>query len=105
MKEKKWEVKENSSYFRIVKQGSQLAYLTFHVLTIFMILLVATMRQSFIAFGYVLILLPRVSDGSEVLKQRDFKLLKDRDQLKEEISNLQKEHDQEDLANRVVKEL
>ena len=31
----------------------------------------ATMRQSIISLGYVLILLPRMKDGSEVLDQRN----------------------------------
>ena len=89
IKAKKWEIKENSPYFRIVKQGSQMVYLTLHIFTIFLILLMATMRQSFIAFGYVLILLPRIRDGAEVLKQRDFKLVNDRDELKQEIDELE----------------
>lgn len=44
LKEKKGEIKRNSSYFRIVKQGSQLVYLTFHIFTIFTVLLMATLR-------------------------------------------------------------
>jgi hypothetical protein len=31
----------------------------------------ATMRQSIISLGYVLILIPRIKDGAEVLDQRD----------------------------------
>jgi hypothetical protein len=71
MKEKKQELKDNSSYYRIVKQGSQLVYISFHIFTIFVIMLMATMRQSIIAMGYVIILLPRVKNGSEVLDQRN----------------------------------
>lgn len=44
MKEKKWEIKKNCLYFRLVKQGSQLVYITFHIFTIFMVLLMAAMR-------------------------------------------------------------
>jgi hypothetical protein len=68
-KKKKQEIKDNSAYYRIVKQGSQLVYISFHIFTIFIVLLMATMRQSLIAIGYVLILLPRMKDGSEVLDQ------------------------------------
>jgi len=71
LKKKKWEIKENSVYFRLVKQGSQLVYVSFHIVTIFIVLLMATMRQSLISLGYVLILLPRMKDGSEVLDQRN----------------------------------
>jgi len=67
LKVKKGEIKRNSSYFRIVKQGSQLVYLTFHIFTIFLVLLMATLRKSLIAIGYVIILLPRIKDGAEVL--------------------------------------
>lgn len=44
LKAKKWEIKENCTYFRIVKQGSVAVYLTFHIFTIFVILISATMR-------------------------------------------------------------
>lgn len=69
-KAKKWEFKEQSLYFRLVKQGSVLVYLTFHVLTCLVVLLMGVLRQSFLSLGYVLILLPRMKDGSEVLRQR-----------------------------------
>jgi len=69
-KEMKWELKEQSIYFRLVKQGSILVYLTFHIFTIFMIFLMVTMRQSLIALVYILILLPRIKEGAEVLSQR-----------------------------------
>ena len=72
MREKKLELKEQSFYFRVVKQGSILVYLTFHVFLIFVILMIATVRRSLISFIYVLILLPRMKDGAEVLNQRDF---------------------------------
>jgi hypothetical protein len=69
-KAKKWEFKEQSLYFRLVKQGSVLVYLTFHVVTCLVVLLMGVLRQSFLSLGYVLILLPRMKDGSEVLRQR-----------------------------------
>lgn len=68
MKEKKWEIKKNCIYFRLVKQGSQLIYITFHIATILGVLLMATMRQSLFAVMYVIILLPKMKDGAEVLK-------------------------------------
>jgi Tfp pilus assembly protein PilN len=37
--------------------------------TILIVMLMAILRQSFLALGYVLILLPRIKDGAEVLKQ------------------------------------
>lgn len=70
-KAKKWELKEQSVYFRLVKQGSQLVYFSFHIFMVFVILMMATLRQSFIALCYVLILLPRIKEGAEVLSQRN----------------------------------
>ena len=70
MKAKKNEIKKNSSYFRIVKQGSVLVYISYHIFTIFVVLLMSVLRKSFIAIGYVIILLPRIKDGAEVLNQR-----------------------------------
>lgn len=66
-RKKKWEMKEQDLYFRLVKQGSQLVYISFHVVTIMVVMLMAVLRQSFLAIGYVLILLPRIKDGAEVL--------------------------------------
>ena len=70
MKLKKREIKSNSPYFRIVKQGSVLVYISYHIFTIFVVLLMSVLRKSFIAIGYVIILLPRIKDGAEVLNQR-----------------------------------
>ena len=67
----KAQFKQQSVYYRLVKQGSVLIYLTFHIFTIFLILLMATLRQSFFALGYVLIFIPRLKHGSEVLMQRN----------------------------------
>ena len=71
LKKIKGEFKQLSLYFRIVKQGSVLTYLTFHLVTILGVMLLATVRQSIISLGYVIILLPSLKDGSEVLNQRD----------------------------------
>jgi len=81
MKEKKQEFKDNNSYYRLVKQGSQLVYVSFHIFTIFIVMLMATMRQSIIALGYVLILIPRIKDGAEVLNQRDIEQNKEKAKL------------------------
>ena len=67
IKAKKWEIKDNSTYFRLVKQGSILVYLSFHIFTIFTILCAACLRQTILAIIYVLILLPRIRYGAEVL--------------------------------------
>ena len=89
LKKKKQEIKDNSPYYRIVKQGSQLTYISFHVFTIFLVLLMATMRQSLISLGYVFILLPRMKDGSEVLDQRDIHQNKSKDNLQDEVDQMQ----------------
>jgi hypothetical protein len=82
--------KEQSIYYRLVKQGSVLIYLTFHIFTIFLILLMATLRQSFFALGYVLIFIPRLRHGSEVLMQRNvFDVNKDKDLKSEREANEQ----------------
>lgn len=108
LREKKWELKEQSFYFRTVKQGSVAVYLTFHVFMIFMILLMATVRRSIISFLYVIILLPRMKDGAEVLTQRDTNQGKQRQDLIDKLECLRDEHDkikndkqgkEEDLAN------
>ena len=71
MREKKWELKEQSFYFRAVKQGSVLIYLSFHIFLIFVIMVMSTIRRSILSFGYIVILIPHMKDGSEVLGQRD----------------------------------
>lgn len=68
-----------------MKQGSQLVYITFHIITIFLVLLMAAMRQSLFAIMYVLILLPKMKDGAEVLKQRDIQQGKELEELENEI--------------------
>lgn len=88
MKEKKWEIKKNCVYFRLVKQGSQLVYISFHIFTILLVLLMAAMRQSLFAVVYVLILLPKMKDGSDVLKQRDIQQGKEIEDLDNEIEDI-----------------
>lgn len=83
LKAKKWELKKNSSYFRLVKQGSQLVYISFHIITIFVVLLMAAMRQSLLAIGYMFILIFRMKDGAEVLKQRDLEQKRELDSLED----------------------
>lgn len=68
VKEKKREIKNNSVFFRLVKRGSILIYLTFHIITILVILLMSVTRESLLSLGYILILLPSIKDGAEVLK-------------------------------------
>jgi hypothetical protein len=92
LKEKKREMKFNSAYYRIVKQGSVLVYITFHIFTIFIILLMATMRQSILSLGYVFILLPRMKDGAEVLNQRSIQLSKRKSELEQKIKSVQEKY-------------
>jgi hypothetical protein len=94
IKKKKWEIKENSLYFRLVKQGSVLVYLSFHIVMIFIVLLMSILRQSFLAIGYVFILVPRLREGAEVLKQRDIQLVKKKNELAEEVSSLHQKLEQ-----------
>lgn len=91
LKKKKQEIKDNNTYFRIVKQGSQLVYISSHIFTIFVVMLSATMRQSIISLGYVLILLPFVKDGAEVLNQRNIHQNENRDRLEDEVESMQQE--------------
>ena len=69
-KERKWDLKNLSTYFRLVKQGSILCYLSFHIFTIVSILFLAVVRQSLVSVGYVFILLPNLKNAADVLKQR-----------------------------------
>jgi len=71
LKDKKWEIKDNSNYFRIVKQGSMLVYLTFHIFSIFTILLASILKRSVLSLGYIIILLPKIRSGMSVLEQRE----------------------------------
>lgn len=64
------DLKNQNLYFRIVKQGSILVYMIFHIVTITTILFMAVMRRSLLSIGYVLILLRHLRDAADVLKQR-----------------------------------
>jgi len=88
-KQKKNELKELDVFYRIVKQGSQLIYLSFHIILIFVILFMASIRQSLISIGYVFILIPAMKKGSEVLDQRRINQNRVKKNLKNEIENLQ----------------
>ena len=91
LKKKKQEIKDNNTYFRMVKQGSQLVYVCFHIFTILVVMLSATMRQSVLSLGYVLILLPFVKDGADVLKQRNIHQNECRDKLESQVESMQRE--------------
>jgi len=105
IKEKKAEIKKNCIYFRLVKQGSQLVYITSHIFTIFVVLLMAAMRQSLFAIVYVLILLPRMKDGAEVLKQRDIQQGKDLEDIENEIDDLKDQLKQRSVREEILKHI
>jgi len=102
IKEKKAEIKKNCVYFRLVKQGSQLVYITFHIFTIFIVLLMAAMRQSLFAIVYVLILLPRMKDGAEVLKQRDIQQGKDLEDIENDIDDIRDQLKQQRVLDEII---
>jgi len=89
VKEKKWELKQQNTYFRLVKQGSILVYLTSHLFVIFVILLMATLRQSFVSLVYFLLILLSLFRtryyAAGVLTQRDQNIHKQRAQTEDEI--------------------
>lgn len=85
----KMELKQQCVYYRLVKQGSILVYLTFHIFTILQILMMAALRQSFLAIGYVFIVLPYINDASEVLIQRNIHADSKVHDLEEEIKALE----------------
>jgi hypothetical protein len=91
LKKTKQEFKDLSPYYRIVKQGSQLVYISFHIFTIFVVLLMGCMRQSLISFGYMLILLPHIKNGAEVLNQREMMKFNNLEKLEDEIEQLEAE--------------
>ena len=104
IKQKKGELKNNSNYYRIVKQGSILVYLTFHVFTIFIVLFMAIMRQTLISIGYVICLLMRLNDAAKVLDQRQVQVDKRRKVLLEEIKQIRfaiTELNSEDESNKI----
>ena len=57
-------------------------------MTIFIVLLMAAMRQSIFGIFYVVILLPKMKNGAEVLKQRDIQQGKELEELENEIQDL-----------------
>lgn len=66
-----------------------LVYITFHIITIAVILIASALRQSFLGLGYAILLLPRFKDGAEVLNQRAMaqqKKLKAFRKLEEELT-------------------
>jgi hypothetical protein len=69
----------------LVKQGSQLVYISFHIITIFFVLLMAAMRQSVFSIGYMFILIFRMANGAEVLKQRDLEQKKELEEIDDSI--------------------
>ena len=105
LKEKKGEIKKNCMYYRLVKQGSQLIYVSFHIITIFIILLMSAMRQSFFGIIYVLILLPYLKDGAAVLKQRDIQQGKELEDLEHDIEDLKEKLKQENVKKTILEEL
>jgi flagellar biosynthesis GTPase FlhF len=68
-----------------VKQGSLLVYLTFHIFTIFIILVSCILKKSVLSFGYILILLPKLTSGSNVLDQREMLKAQRKDKLETEM--------------------
>lgn len=103
IKEKKREIKKNCIYFRLVKQGSQLFYITFHIITILVVLLMAAMRQSIFGILYVLILLPSMKDGAGVLKQRNVQQGKEIEDLEHRIEDIKDELQQSEVKQEVIK--
>ena len=47
----------------------------------------ATVRQSILSFGYVVILLPRIKDGAEVLNQRSIQQSRKKLELEQKIKS------------------
>jgi hypothetical protein len=91
VKDRKWEIKDNSNYFRIVKQGSMLVYLTFHIFSIFTILLSSIVKKSLLSLGYIIILLPKIRSGTSVLEQREITQFQKKDELENGIyDNIEK---------------
>lgn len=63
----------------------------------------AAMRQSLFAIIYVLILLPRMKDGAEVLKQRDIQQGKDLEDIENEIDDLKDQLKQKSVLEEILK--
>jgi hypothetical protein len=54
---RKWDLKQTNLFFRLVKQGSMLIYLSSHIFVLFVILMMSTIRQSLIGFCYLFFIL------------------------------------------------
>jgi hypothetical protein len=72
VREKKQELKQRCIYYRIVKKGSILTYLTFHTVTIMAVMMSAVLRKSLISVLYVIVLLPHLRTAAEVMTMRLF---------------------------------
>lgn len=88
LKEVKWELKDGCTYFRLVKQGSILIYLTSHVFTMMLILFMAVIRRCYFSLGYVFMILPKIREGAHVLKQNLIAGEKEIHDLEEKIEDL-----------------
>lgn len=80
-------------------------YLCLHVIMIFFILLMATMRQSYLALLYAIILFPHLKDGADVLKQRDMQLQKLKNSVEEEEEALVEELCQNEVLEKIYGEI
>jgi hypothetical protein len=67
LRAKKYYLKVNCTYYRMVKSGSKFIYLTLHVFSIFAILLMSILRKSLISVGYVILLVPKLKAAAQVL--------------------------------------
>jgi hypothetical protein len=62
----------------------------------------AAMRQSLWGTIYVFILLPRMKDGAEVLKQRDIQEGKELEEIKHDIDELEEQLEQKSVKNMII---
>jgi len=65
----------------------------------------ATVRQSVFSLGYIFILIFRMKDGAEVLKQRNFQEKKEINDLEDKMDELQEQLDQENVKKVILEEL
>lgn len=71
MKKIKNQLKQQNIYYNIVKSGSQVIYLLYHINTICLILLLSIMRQSLVSVIYIIVIIWKIMFNSEdALKQR-----------------------------------
>lgn len=88
-----------STSYRMVKQGSVLVYLTFHIVTIFAVMLASVLRKSVVSILYVLILIPHMRTAAEVLTMQLFTKEKTRAELEDSRKKLEERHEN---ANREI---